>query len=1144
MTIKTGPKGLRAALMNAASAASLAAAAVIGAGSASAIVINNNYTPTQAVDTAGGVNGVGQMVIDTQDGFIGLCTMSLINPRTVIFAAHCVNERAANTYGASGTFDIAVFFNVNNNAAGNSAIGRWLNPATGNFQTDTSRFTYTLNQVQYNDASLEPNAAGFLYADVAIGTLDTPAVGIPTWAMLFSPLPVPASIDNETGTGYHVNITGYGNNGTAATGSTGGIDYRRRAAENMLGGLASLDAFEDFLFGPGAGVNPQNLYWIDFDSPETPSTTDTARSNPQDFNAWKDDFTTREGTTASGDSGGPLILDAANNVISTRDLILGVLSGGYTRFYNGAPANGYGTASFYQPLYLYWDYIAAANPYRYASALAGNGNWEDATHWQSLLDPNYIVISGSTGVNGIPTAPGAGPVGDEPTFGQICFEGGGTSDCLDTTTGIETIGPTPVDGAGTYTSDIGRASIADLVPEMSGSGNTSQSIAGLLDPVAPTPQAAYLPGPNPAATLANGLPGATNFVPNNIDPSLGVLARYFDITLSAAGTTTLSSVVTIDRLRVASTAGLTIGAAGNLSSLIDVTQTGGTILVNGRLRSVGDYSLMAGTLGGVGTIQAPFLTSLMGGIAPGATGVGSVGTLSVQGSVILASASGYMVDIASAVSADRLTVTGALNLGGTFLASTIGGYTPNFGNSWTVASATGGITGSFSSIGSTFGGVLSPQLTLTGNNLILSIIAANFTDVADFTSPEQFEVASVLDDIRDTTGGYAGLANLFNSLDQTPVGALPAVMEALVPLNGFVAGGVAEANAAVVAGALVDRTDQLMLGGGHGFDASGASAMLNASALQASADPFDAMMMGSVAVAAAQDAAAETAASAASIKLREGWGGFLDVTTMLNTSYEATPFAGDAGLDGTGGSIGLDYGFSDGSFAGAALSYVSTNADVLGGLQTADSDSWGVSLYGGVHEGSSFLTGYVGYAMQSYDLSRTVPLFLGTQTLTASPDGTIFSAGAKMGFDIEGAGGVFTPYGSIDGKWINIDGYTETGGSAALVVDPIDTALVDGRLGVTYSGVYAMEGGVIRPKLGVAYVIDVQSDDNVLNSAFAGFPSAPLTFIGSDRDNGWVEFEAGLEYEGSNFGLSVNYTGGNNGVLTYNTLSGRVSFAW
>src|SRR5690349_15884026 len=71
---------------------------------ASAIIINDNFSKNDpsVVDDGGVlnqnvVNGVGQMVIDLQNGFIGLCTVSLINPRTVIFASHCVNENAAGT---------------------------------------------------------------------------------------------------------------------------------------------------------------------------------------------------------------------------------------------------------------------------------------------------------------------------------------------------------------------------------------------------------------------------------------------------------------------------------------------------------------------------------------------------------------------------------------------------------------------------------------------------------------------------------------------------------------------------------------------------------------------------------------------------------------------------------------------------------------------------------------------------------------------------------------------------------------------------------------------------------------------------------------------------------------------------------------
>ncbi len=1135
MTANNGARGLRAALLGATSLLAVATAGILAAGTANAIVINDNYTPGDAIDTAGGVNGVSQMVIDNQDGTIGLCTMSLINPRTVIFAAHCVNTRAQGAYGNGGTFKIGAFFNVNNNQSGNSAIGRWLNLG---YVTDPTRFAYTINQVQWHPDSVIGASGGFRQADIAIGTLDTPAVGIPTWAVLFSPLPTPDEIDTHTGTGYHVNITGYGRNGTATTGSSGGIDYRRRAAENMLGALVSLDDFTSFLFGTTTGQLPQQLYWIDFDSPN--------HSNVFDFNAWRDDFTPREGITASGDSGGPLILDAANNVISTRDIILGVLSGGYTRFFNGQPANGYGTASFYQPLYLYWDYIAAANPYRYASALAGNGNWEDAAHWQSLLDPNYFVINGSTAVNGVPTNPGAGIQGNEPIFGEACFEQAGTSECYNYGTDEYYNGPTPTTEAGDYVSNIGTANLSDFLPEMSGSGSaTVGSLGGQIAAVEPEPQTVYLPGPLPAATLANGLPGATNFVPNNIDPTANTLARYFDITLSAAGVTTLSSTVTIDRLRVASVAGLTVGAAGNLSSLIDVTQTGGTVIVNGRLRSVGDYSLMAGRLAGAGTVEAPFVTSLMGGIAPGSTGVGTVGTLTVQGSVVMASGSGFLVDVASASSADRLTVTGALNLGGTFIASSIGNYMPTFGNSWTVASGAGGITGSFSSIGSTFGGVLAPQLSISGNNLILSIIAANYTDVADFTSPEQIEVATTLDQIRDMTGGYAALSSLFNSLDQSNPDDLPFFMEALTPLNGFVAQGLTQSSVGLFTQAIVKRSDQLSDGGGHGFDASGTAALFNNAQLQASADPFDAMMMGTTALLAAQDAAAETAQKAASIKLREGWGGFFDVSTALSSSYEATPFAGDADINATAGTLGFDYGFSDGAFAGFSVSYATADADLNVPQQSAETDSWGFTVYGGVHEGSSFLNGYVGYSSQSYDLERVVPLPLSTQVITASPDGDTWSAGAKMGFDLGSETSVFTPYAAIDAKWISIDAYNETGGSAALAFGGQNISLVDARIGMQYAGVFDMgDGAILRPRVGLAWVIDVQSEDNVLNTAFAAFPSAPLTFVGSQRDGDWVEYEAALEYEGANFGLAVTYTGGDNGVLNYNTLGGRVSFAW
>ncbi|MEE4207988.1 MAG: trypsin-like serine protease, partial [Parvularcula sp.] len=48
-----------------------------------------------------GINGIGQMIAESPEGGFGLCTGSLINPRTVLFAAHCVNDVPQDAYGSN-----------------------------------------------------------------------------------------------------------------------------------------------------------------------------------------------------------------------------------------------------------------------------------------------------------------------------------------------------------------------------------------------------------------------------------------------------------------------------------------------------------------------------------------------------------------------------------------------------------------------------------------------------------------------------------------------------------------------------------------------------------------------------------------------------------------------------------------------------------------------------------------------------------------------------------------------------------------------------------------------------------------------------------------------------------------------------------
>jgi len=125
--------------------------------------------------------------------------------------------------------------------------------------------------------------------------------------------------------------------------------------------------------------------------------------------------------------------------------VIGVLSGGYPGFFNGQPTNGYGTVSFYQPLYLYWDWIAANNPYRYVGANAGSGNWEDPSRRVSLTDPNYFIL-GPDGqpINGVPTLTGVQNTGTAGKFGQTCFQNTTSSQSRDVRTGITTTNSNPI----------------------------------------------------------------------------------------------------------------------------------------------------------------------------------------------------------------------------------------------------------------------------------------------------------------------------------------------------------------------------------------------------------------------------------------------------------------------------------------------------------------------------------------------------------------------------------------------------------------------------------------------------------------------------------------------------------------------------
>jgi len=1073
------------------------------------IVVSAPDTPTTARDPVN-VTGVGQMVVDQQDGFIGLCTGTLINPRTVIFAAHCVNERPASAYGEnSGGQPIGFGFSNNNNTAGASAFGIWLNGNANiaRYSTNPGLFMYDANYVSYNPRSLEPDAAGFLYADIAMASLDTPAANVPTWALLFSALPAVPITAN--GTGYHVDIVGYGNNGTGTTGSTGGIDFRRRIAENTIGALASLDEFENFLFGGAANANSQNLYWIDFDDPRR----GTAQASPFDFNAWRDNAVTHEGITASGDSGGPLIIDQT----FARSVVIAVLSGGYTRFFNGQPANGYGTAAFYQPLYLYWDWIAANNPYHYVGSVAGNANWNDPTHWVTNLDPNYQII-GPNGqlVNGIPTSPGQ-QTADLPGFGQACFQAGGVSDCYDVATGQETIEARPI-GTGGATSgpalvsadlgtpgvagdDKGTVDTASLGTSSQGSGTGTATADNSSGPAGPSDVL-------PPATLVNGLPGATNFVPNNNDGNrlTSTLPRYFDVTLAAAGTTTLNTAVTIDRLTLAgATAALDITAAGSLTSLMSITQGTGTMQVNGTLTTPGDYLMIAGGLNGTGTITTPFFTSMAGTIAPGTAG--GVGTLNFRGNVILASATALLIDLGANGVSDRLAVAattfngttptnGIANLGGVVAFSAQPGFVVRANNVYTILTAQGGRTGTFSGTAA-LSAILTPIFIYNANSVDVRIQAGLYANVVDGTSAVQTSFASLLDANRASNNSL--LNDLYGPLDLQNQATIRAFFEASAPrfeTTRTALGIVSTENMSRFYRQRLNEIDP-----GH---ATGTLAM-RGQPLQLAQNSATLGTAAAVEMDAAQNMVETTTA------LPDNMSGYVTAGYIDGTS-RPMPAAASAGRDQFNGwyvAVGLERELGANATGGFSISYTDLDGETGGLQQQVGGKLMQGTLYAAVRTPSGLrLDGQLSAGQLQTTTRRNVNLVGTNYDLRSNGDALAFSAEGGIGFDLA-KGGNFSivPRASLRYGVVDFGRSQERGGPMALTITRENSESLDGRVGVSFSG----HTGAFRPYLSANYVYAFMDRPTVFGAGFVG-TQAIAPFALASTDNSWAEIGGGFSF--------------------------------
>ena len=1180
-------KSFCARLMRAALLGSVATSTRLATLPASAATTPDGVTPASVVDTANTQPyWVGLAIRNEAGNSGGTCTGLLINPRTVLFAAHCVDSVTPGNYDAP-------------TSPGNRAqVGYTTDPTFG--RTNLREFLFGLDfavpagdarvvngssvmvwydpRSRFGSAAIPANGT-FLPADVAIAAFDTPNEllgrdAINGMGLLFSPVtgPVPIRIG-----GY--GQSGNGFDGTRTSGSAEESFYRR-LVNNTLGFLGDERSLAQGIY-PAAtadlleppGLVYQDLYWADFDDPQRAtrpffngpgSDPLCAGSNPNcrlDHDPFTGAAVAGEGITAAGDSGSPLATSAFGRTVS-----LGVLSQGSRFFYEsiGNPDDNFvrftgfsnfGTVAGYNPLFLFWDQIVVNNPYKYVTTTAGDGEWTDASRWVQELDPLYMVLAGSTLVNGLPSTPALGVSNAAANFGSItpspspaatcaflgtCPPTGGTSEPAPGAVGL----PGQEDMAGTVNlTDKGGDGNPEVLDPNAEAINVGDGDPQVLDPVAealvagnptsstssdttqpgnppsePMTTAAWSSGtliPVNSGTLTG--PGTTNFVPNNTNGTAGIQnsTRFFEVNLRSAGTTFLTgTTVTIDRLNVrGANSGLHIRSGAQLNTTISSYVDAGTLTVNGGF-STTNLFVLGGKVMGAGTITGNVLNT-NAVVAPG----NSIGTLNIVGNYTQGPTSLLDIEM-TAGSSDVLAVTGNAQLAGT-VRFTQFGAAPTLGQTSTFLTTGGTVSGRFSAFQDLIPGALFPVLTY-GNNFV-SVTIANFCSFA--SGPVETEVCATLDS--SAVQSDPDMASAISGLQLLDSAQLSQALEALSPTRANAQATIAFTSGDLLRSQLSQRVGTVLGGASPG----GVAQMDLARTQLASAAPS----AEALASAAAAALAASTAGTS-DIVLENGYGVFFAGDFAISETDQAGGIGTDKG-DTAALTIGLDHSDGQGLVAGVAASYLQSQVAQDYGLGGhTSSDGIALSAFASMDRGALSAEAYASGAWHSFETERTLllaPFIKGIAS--GETDASQIQAGASVAYDL--LRGERLSLGAVGGLHyvnVDIDAYTETGvGALGAAVSARSADSLRSQLGGELALHLDPTTALVVPMLRVVWNHEFMDDPLAVTSAFAGAPGVTFQAPGPDLGTDWATVGFGVSGRVSadtNFYLRVQKDIGRDGA--------------
>jgi outer membrane lipase/esterase len=212
-------------------------------------------------------------------------------------------------------------------------------------------------------------------------------------------------------------------------------------------------------------------------------------------------------------------------------------------------------------------------------------------------------------------------------------------------------------------------------------------------------------------------------------------------------------------------------------------------------------------------------------------------------------------------------------------------------------------------------------------------------------------------------------------------------------------------------------------------------------------------------------------------------------------------------LDGTGGTVGVEFGLGTNGLVGIAANHSRVRAKFTAQPTRVENKALQLGAYASFAVGPAFVQAHAGAGRSDYDISRAGVI----DNLSAEPEGDHVVAGIKGGLLLPLGPLRAGPVAALDYARAKVDGYTEEG-DAALRLDVGEqrySALV-GAVGLELRGDFDAGGSALRPFASAMLEKDLKGDGRTISFSQTSAPGIVNRFDLGERDKGlYTRFAGG-----------------------------------